>query len=335
MAEDRKILLYQIDEQEKMVVFAETADDESAWTAITESDLTALSFDEFFRQMTEFRSEFLEFEQVIELLLTELNQSGKKLRQILKDFADPQQQSENFFMRYYAGILCEIITSARAEIDKAGALRNTGAAKKAAAYVQREFNRIRKVTLDGFHFDAVKELRAIRVPCEKIIIRGNERNEVYSIADSALSNFFYDFSFAVHKLKLYACECQYCRKQYLGEKNSTCCDAETCQAAHQRAMKNARRREHEKSPYRRPITTITNYLSQAMYTLRACVQDDPAVLAVFREKREEFMQQIRDKVAEYEVEHRSPDDAEMARFVAALEGEIGRLRTNLIEGWRE
>lgn len=98
--------------------------------------------------------------------------------------------------------------------------------------------------------------------------------------------------------------------------------------------KNARCREHEKSPYRKPITTITNYLSQAMYTLRACVQDDPDVLAIFRAKREEFMQQIRDKVSEYEVEHRSPEDAEMQRFIAALEGEIGRLRINLIEKWR-
>ena len=334
MAQDRKILLYQVDEQDKRVVLAETSDDNSALAAITERDLIELSFDEILRQMTEFRSEFLEFEQVIELLLAELNQSGKKLRKMLKDFADPRQQSENFFTRYYAGILCEIITSARADIDKAGALRNTGAAKKAASYVKREFNRIREVMLDGFHFDAATELQMIRVSCEKIIIRGNERNEVYTIADSALNNFFYDFSFSVQRLKLYSCECQYCRKEYLGEKNSICCDAEICQAAHQRAMKNARRREHEKTPYRKPITTITNYLSQAMYTLRASVQDDPEVLVIFRAKREEFMQQIRDKVSEYEVEHRSPEDEEMQRFVAALEGEIGRLRINLIEKWR-
>ena len=155
MAQDRKILLYQIDEQEKMVVFAETTDDNSALAAITERNLTVLSFDEIFRQMTEFRSTFLEFEQVMESLLSELNQSGKKLRKMLKDFAEPRQQNENFFTRFYASILCEIISSARAEIDKAGALRNTGAAKKAASYVKREFNRIREVTLDGFYTQTV------------------------------------------------------------------------------------------------------------------------------------------------------------------------------------
>ncbi len=220
MAEDRKILLYQIDEQEKMVVFAETTDDDSVWAALSERDLTILSFDEVFWDMTGFRSDFLEFEQIMEALLAELNQSGKKLRKMLKDFADPRQQSENFFTRYYAGILCEIITSARAEIDKAGALRNTGAAKKAASYVKREFNLIREVMLDEFHFDTTTELQMIRVFCEKVIIRGNERNEVYTIVDSALSNFLYDFSFSVQRLKLYSCECQYCRKQYLGKKTA-------------------------------------------------------------------------------------------------------------------
>ena len=335
MGQDKKILLYQIDEQEKMVIFAETADDDSAWTAITKRDLTVLSFDEVYRELIEFRGSFLDYEQTADELLAELNQSGTKLRKMIKQFADPRQKSNNFFTRYYAAAVCDMFTQARADIDEAGPLRNTGAAKKAAGYVKRAFGSIREVMLDGGHFDTATELQAIRVPCEKIIIRSDNRNEVYSVADQALSNFFYDFSFSVQKLRLYACECQYCRKQYLGEKNSICCDAEECQATHLRAMKNARRREHEKSPYRKPITTITNYLSQAMYTLRASVQDDPEILAVFREKREEFMQQIRDKVAEYEVEHRFPDDAEMQRFVAALEGEIGRLRTNLIEGWRE
>ena len=52
MAENKKILLYRIDEQAKIVIFVVTEDDERLWGNISEDIQTVLSFDEIFRDIT-------------------------------------------------------------------------------------------------------------------------------------------------------------------------------------------------------------------------------------------------------------------------------------------
>ncbi len=59
MGKDKKILLYRIDEQAKSVIFVVTEDNESVWGKISEDAYTVISFDDVFRDITEFRSIFL------------------------------------------------------------------------------------------------------------------------------------------------------------------------------------------------------------------------------------------------------------------------------------
>lgn len=73
MAENRKILLYRIDEQTKNVIFVVTEDDEKVWGNITEDMQTVLSFDEIFRDITEFRDGFLDYEQFTDELISAIN----------------------------------------------------------------------------------------------------------------------------------------------------------------------------------------------------------------------------------------------------------------------
>lgn len=88
MAEDKKILLYRIDEQDKNVIFVATADNEQVWGNITEEMQTILGFDEIFRDITEFRNGFLDYEKLTDELIGAINGRGKVFREILALFDD-------------------------------------------------------------------------------------------------------------------------------------------------------------------------------------------------------------------------------------------------------
>ena len=49
----------------------------------------------------------------------------------------------------------------------------------------------------NFDFNSESDMKTFRVKYDKVIIRGNGRNDIYTVADTALVNFFYDFSFAI------------------------------------------------------------------------------------------------------------------------------------------
>ena len=309
MAENKKILLYRIDEQAKIVIFVVTEDDERLWGNISEDMQTVLSFDEIFRDITEFRDGFLDYEQLTDALIGAINGRGEVFRTILTRFDDNRLNSFNFFTRYYSDTLREIFLSARQEIGKAGAFHNTRVMKKVTGYVNEVFNNIREVMRDDWNFDfnSESDMKTFRVKYDKVIIRGNGRNDIYTVADTALVNFFYDFSFAIHSRKLYVCSCKYCGKVFLGKRNAVACDAESCQAAYQREVKNAKRRERDNSTYKVYRTRLSNYIGQQKTKLPAEVLDNPALVERFDQQRKVFTKQMQDMLDEYVAENRLPD----------------------------
>ena len=333
MAENKKILLYRIDEQAKSVIFVVTEDDEKVWGKISEDMQTVLSFDEIFRDITEFRDGFLDYEQLTDELIGAINGRGEVFRAILARFDDNRLNSFNFFTRYYSDMLRDIFLSARADIVNAGAFHNTRTLKKVTGYVNEVFNNIRDVMRDDWNFDFNSEsnMKAFRVGYDKIIIRGNDRNDIYTVADTALVNFFYDFSFAIHSRKLYICSCKYCSKVFIGMKNAVACDTDNCQAAYQREVKNAKRRERDNGTYKVYSTRLSNYIGQQKTKLPAEVLDNPELVKKFDEQRKVFTAILAKELSEYEVEHRLPDkelDAfyekmkqDVMSFVYALEAE--------------
>lgn len=178
MDENKKILLYHIDEQDKNVIFVVTEDDEKAWVNISEDMQTVLSFDEIFRDITAFRDGFLDYEQLTDELIGAINGRGEVFRGILARFDDNSLNSFNFFTRYYSDALRDIFLSAREDIEKAGAFHNTRALKKATGYVGEVFNNIREVMRDDWNFDfnSESDMKAFRVKYDKVIIRGNDCN---------------------------------------------------------------------------------------------------------------------------------------------------------------
>ena len=334
MDNDKKILLYRIDEQAKNVVFVITEDNEKAWGNITEDNQTILGFDNIFSDITEFRNSFLDYEQLTDELIGAINGRGEVFRETLARFDDNRLNSFNFFTRYYSDMLRDVFLSAREDIDKAGALFNTRALKKSIEYVQNIFNHIRDVMRDDWNFDfnSESELQAFKLSFDKVIIRGNDRNEIYTIADMSLINFFYDYSFAIHSLHLYVCSCKYCNKQFLGMKNAVCCDAEECQETYQRELRNAKRREKDNSTYKVHINRLSNYIGQQKTKLSPAVLESSELVKKYDDQRKVFMKFMRDKISEYEAENRLPDEElnsfydkvkqDVVSFVYALEAEV-------------
>lgn len=333
MAENKKILLYRIDEQAKNVIFVVTEDDATVWKNISENMQTVLSFDDIFRDITEFRDGFLDYEKLTDELIGTIYGRGAVFREMLARFDDMQLENFNFFTRYYSATLRDVFTKARADIDKANPLFNTKALKKSTEYVNSVFNNIREVMRDDWNFDfnSESELQAFRLSFDKVIIRGNDRNDIYTVADISLVNFFYDFSFAIHNRKLYVCSCKYCGKHFLGMKNAVACDTDSCQAIYQREVKNAKRRERENSTYKVYRTRLSNYIGQQKSKLPAEVLDDPELVEKFDQQRKVFTKQMQDRLDNYEAENRLPDkelDAfyekmkqDVMSFVYSLEAE--------------
>ena len=336
MAENKKILLYRIDEQAKNVIFVVTEDDPKLWGNISEDMQTILSFDEIFRDITEFRNGFLDYEQLTDELIGTINGRGAVFREILERFDDNRLNSFNFFTRYYSDTLRDIFLSARADIDKAGAFFNTRALKKFTEYVNEVFNNIREVMRDDWNFDfnSESDMKAFRLSFDKIIIRGNDRNDIYTVADTALVNFFYDFSFAIHSRKLYVCSCKYCGKVFLGKKNAVCCDGTECQATYQNELKNAKRRERDNGTYQKYLTKLSNYIGQQKPKLSARVNEDSEVLQRFDKERKAYTQILKDKIEEYQAENRLPDD-EMEQFYIQLRKKFARFWNDLAVEWEK
>lgn len=335
MEQDKKILLYQIDEQSKNVVFAVTDDTETAWASITTDVQTVISFDDIFKDITAFRESFLDYEQLTDELIGAINGRGEVFREILSRFDDMRLKSFNFFTRYYSDTLRDIFMSARADIEKSGALFNTRALKKSTEYVNRVFNEIREVMRDDWNFDFNSEcdLQAFRISSDKIIVRGNDQNEVYTVADTSLLNFFYDFSYAIHRLKLYICHCKYCDRTFLGAKNSVCCDTGECQEKYQHDLKNEQRRATENDAYHKHLTKLNRYLSQHTYILKANVQEDISYVERFKSRNAEFRARMRAEIERCNAENIIPG-AEQEAFLKKLEAEIYMYQLQIEEEWR-
>ncbi len=309
MDKNKKILLYRIDEQAKNVIFVVTEDSKNVWGNITEENQTVIGFDDIFRDITEFRNSFLDYEKLTDELIGAINGRDEVFGDILARFDDNRLNCFNFFTRYYSDMLRDIFLSAREDIEKAGALFNTSALKKSTEFVHNAFDHIREIMRDDRNFDSNSgsDLQTMKVVYMKIIIRGNDRNEVYTIADTALQNFFYDFSFAIHSLKLYVCKCKYCGKKFLGMKNAICCDNANCQSVYQKEMKNAKRREKDNAPYKKHINKLSNYIGQQKTKLPAAVVGRSDLVEKFDMQRKVFMKKMQNRIGIYEAENRLPD----------------------------
>lgn len=190
-----------------------------------------------------------------------------------------------------------------------------------------------KIMSDVRDLNSEGSMKAFKHHYEEIFIRGNGRNDMYTIADTALDNFFYDFSFAILEMKLYVCDCKYCGKWFLGIKNAICCDSEECQALHRRDTKNEKRRAKAKAPYEVHITKLTSYLSQHTSSLKAAVQEDMEYVDKFKARNSEFKRRMREEIERCRAEDITPGK-EQDKLLKNLEDDIADYQAQIEAEWK-
>ena len=89
----------------------------------------------------------------------------------------------------------------------------------------------------------------------------NDHNEMYTIADELLVNFFDDFSYTLHKQGLNICQCKYCNKLFIDKKHKDYCNAEECQTVYKNEKKSTKRHRKPNDPCKNPKKTIRIYFA--------------------------------------------------------------------------
>ena len=299
MNDNKKILLYRIDEQTETVVFVVTENDEKAWENISDDMQIIMSFDEIYTNMKAFRD-------------------------------CSSDNSSNFFTRYYYDTLKDIFLSVGAEIDKTETVSGIEVMKKSIEYMGEVLDDIREVIRGDWIFGSDSENdEAFSLSYDKIIIQGDDRYEIYTVADTSLVNFFYEFSFVLHSKRITACSCKYCGKPFLGIKDSVCCDNEECQVL----FKNEERRAKSKEDYNAHMTKFTSFLSQRSTRLKHKVHGDTKCIEKFKSCSKELKDRLKAEINRCRAENIIPGE-EQDKFLKNLEAEVKRFQSQIEEEWK-
>jgi hypothetical protein len=90
-------------------------------------------------------------------------------------------------------------------------------------------------------------------------------------------------------------------------KNAVVCNAECCQTAYERDVRNAKRRAKDNATYQKYKTKLSNYIGQQKIKLPAVILGAPELVEKFDLQRKVFTNQMQNKLDEYEAENRLPD----------------------------
>ena len=319
----KNILLYRIDEKAKQIVYTLADENKETWNNITKDEIEIIDFDTLLRNITEFRNDFSDYEEhflritkIIELAIDPLNNEIDLL-------LNNRINSNNLITRYYTDNHHLLINEERSAIDgfkPVSYFLNIGKIKK---YNKKTIKNIREVFFYVFDFypDIQNKDTFKAIKYDRVFINNKDIYELFTIADSELMNFFYEFSFSIHNMNLNICNCDYCNKQFFGEESSVCCDNEDCQMKYQKDMMNTKRRQKDNSTYTHYRTKLSNYLGQAKLRLPDSVSLNPVFINEFDNQRKIFTKQMDDKLEEYKVDKRQPDD-ELDAFYDKMKSSI-------------
>lgn len=326
MEENKIMFLYQIDEQSKNVIFVETINNKNEWKKVLKNHKIILSFDEVYNDIIALRKVIPYFEKIENKIVETIAGPEIPFNKVLKKFVNYQAESNNFFFQYYHNLLRNLFIDERKNIDNASkyhAFSYDNLQKLSIENINTQFNEVKKIINDEWNLNLHSEntLHIFDYEYKKIIISGNDMNEIYTIADSSLANFFYDFSFSLHKLNLYVCECNYCHIKFWGAKNSECCNSESCQKIYTKVQKNKKRREKDNGRYQKYKTRLSNYIGQQKNKLPTEIKNDHVLIAKFDAQRKIYTKAMEDKLEEYRMKNCLPDD-ELENFYEKMKKKV-------------
>ena len=319
----KKIILYRIDEKAKKLVYTLAYENKETWNNITKDEIEIIDFDTLLRNITEFRNDFSDYEERFLKITDIINLAIIPLKNEINLFINNRKESNNLITRYYTDNHYFLINEERSSIDGFNPIKYFCNIGKIRKYNKRTIKKIREVLFNvcDFYPDNQNKTTFKRIKYDRVFIHNKDLYELFTIADSELMNFFYEFSFLIHNMNLNICNCNYCNKQFWGEESSVCCDNEDCQTKYQKDMINTNRRKKDNSTYTHYRTKLSNYLGQAKLRLPDSVSLNPVLISEFDKQRKVFTQQMDDKLEEYKVDKRQPDD-ELDAFYDKMKSNI-------------
>lgn len=98
----------------------------------------------------------------------------------------------------------------------------------------------------NFDYSATGEILVATPKLQLAVIRTENTNSVYRIADKFLLTFFYEFSFSIFEAGLKVIAYRFCHRHFLGTEDAVCCNREKCLAENKR-LKNQQIRQNRKN----------------------------------------------------------------------------------------
>ena len=340
MTEIDTITLYQIDRNRKSVAFLTCPDaDEDIQKSCTASDTAkTYSFDEILNQLENFRDNFFEFENLLDGMTENISKGREDNNNVLNAVENFRTaHSDNLFAVYYSEILLKYYNQGRQKINTLlGTFRN---ATTGNHYTQQQkdslteiLSEIRNAVNDEWNFDfnTKKNTHLIRRTSNLIIIRGENLNQVWNIADDSLLNFYLDFSYAVKRLGVSVLRCPYCNKHYLGTESSPCCEKSECKSACAKSKRHAYENQtyvHERKAFKGYIRTKRNFLKNA-------VHGDSETMQKFNDNADSFYAPVDELLVEY-MDENKPIDKTFTDLYQQQEKKLLAFMHQLIADWKE
>lgn len=328
---DESLLLYRIISQERRIEFIYVTDKANALDTINDEDICNLSFDELLRDTIEFRRHVPAINSILKRLIVIVSKKIKELNETLNEF-DYFNNSSNYILTYYLNKLKRIFYAEHKYMYDIS--NGTFKLKKEKKRFELRINKLidnLQIIADQDYFSSLNkttkpELIAATelyfIPetdtgginiAAKLII--NNRPTVYDVADVSLINFFSKLNSILYESEQFIYTCKYCHKKFFGNKDASYCSSPDCQKELKRLERNRKENERQNSPYRKPITSLYNYISTYKKIFRTRVNDDHYWVAKFEAEEQRIKDIVKQEVSHREKEKLPPDDEDMNQIL--------------------
>lgn len=136
--------------------------------------------------------------------------------------------------------------------------------------LQQQFDEILQAINDERNFDysATGEMLVATPKLHLAVIRTENTNSVYRVADKPLLTFFYEFSFSIFQAGLKVRECRFCHRHFLGTEDAVCCEREECLAENKKLKNQQIRQNRKNSLYTHETDNYNAYVRNRKKELR-------------------------------------------------------------------
>lgn len=171
----------------------------------------------------------------------------------------------------------------------------------ARAELQKQIDEILQAMNDERNFDysATGEILVATPSSQLAVIRTENSNIVYRVADKPLLTFFYEFSFAVFNAGLKVCECRFCHRHFLGTEEAVCCEREECLSENKRLKNQMTREKRKNSEYTHDMDNYNTYVRNKKKDLKIA-KVSPFVMDEFENLKKKCKAIVDSKLAECE-----------------------------------